>query len=112
MLAIDLDAGVILGPEKSETAAQTSSRSITRRTSAARSVRILLATMGTENDDFRPAHVYQSESRAITRRESAMTQRTMDDMATSLVAIQRHLLNLPVSGMTVNQVAQELVLHV
>ena len=65
--------------------------------------------MGIENDDFRPAHVYQSESRAITRSESAMTQRTMDDMATSLVAMQRHLLNIPVSETTVNQVAQQLM---
>lgn len=65
--------------------------------------------MGIENDDFRPAHVYQSESRVMTRSESAMTQRTMDDMANALVAMQRHLMNVPVSETTVNEVAQQLM---
>lgn len=65
--------------------------------------------MKNDHDDFRPAHVYQSESRAMTRSESAMTQRTMEDMANALVAMQRHLMNAPVSQLTVGEVAEKLM---
>lgn len=61
--------------------------------------------MGIKNDDFRPAHVYQSESRALSRGEVAMTQRSLYDMAASLVAVQRHLMNVPVPQTNVNEVA-------
>lgn len=65
--------------------------------------------MGIENDDFRPAHVYQSESREMTRSEVAKARRTMTEMEESLVSIQRHLMNIPVSETTVHQVAEQLM---
>lgn len=45
----------------------------------------------------------------MTRSESAMAQRSMEDMENMLVAMQRHLLNAPVTQLTVGEVAEKLM---
>lgn len=58
---------------------------------------------------FRPAHESQAESRAMTRSEAAAARRNFEQMNGTLITIQRHLLNLPVTETNVNEVAEQLL---
>lgn len=54
-------------------------------------------------------HEHQSESKALSRADVAAARRNFEAVNQSLVDIQRHLLQAPLSDLNVNEVASQLM---